>query len=58
MVGEADADVVVVEVLPRRSVLVSRLAAPETVLVVENVLKLQSDTGFVLQDFPCDVGIP
>ena len=38
--------------------LIGSLAAPEAIFIVENVLERQREASFVLQYFPCDVGIP
>ena len=41
MVCEADANVVMAEVFPSRCLLISRLLAPASVLVVQDVIKLE-----------------
>ena len=58
MVGEPDADVMVAEVVPRGGLLVGRLLAPASVLVVQYVVELQAEAGFVLQYSPADGGVP
>lgn len=58
VVGEGDADVVVAEVAPRGDLLVGCLLTPAAVFVVENVVELQRETCFVLQDLPDDGAVP
>jgi hypothetical protein len=42
MVCEADANVVMAEVFPSRCLLISRLLAPASVLVVQDAIKLEA----------------
>ena len=45
MVCEADANVVMAEVIPSRCLLISGLLAPASVLVVQDVVELQHEAG-------------
>ena len=58
MIGEADADVVMAEVAPRGGLLVGGLVGTEAVLVVEDILELQAQFGFVLENLPSHRAIP
>ena len=58
MICEADTNVVVTEIAPRGNALVSGLLTPSTILIVQNVIKFQCETSFVLQDFPSDGTVP
>ena len=58
MVCEADANVVMAEVIPSRCLLISGLLAPASVLVVQDVVKLQHEARFVLHNRPANGCIP
>lgn len=58
MVPEADAEVMMAEVTPRGGLLISCLLAPSVILVVKNVVELQHDADFVLQDYPTNGAVP
>ena len=58
VIGEADANVMVAEVAPRGGLLVGGLVGTEAVLVVEDILELQAQFGFVLENLPRYRAIP
>ena len=58
MVCEADANVVMAEVIPSRCLLIGGLLAPTSVLVVQDVVKLQHEARFVLHNLPANGCIP
>ena len=58
MVPEADAEIMMTEVTPRDGLLISCLLAQSVILVVKNVVELQHDADFVLQDYPTNGAVP
>ena len=58
MVSETDAEVMMAEVTPRGGLLISCLLAPSVILVVQDVVELQHESDFVLQDCPTNGAVP
>jgi len=58
MVSETDAEVMMAEVTPRDGLLISCLLAQSVILVVQNVIGLQHEAYFVLQDYPTNRAVP